>query len=57
VGRADDAALDAWIFAAGEVVREVFAGGRRVVTAGRHIRADDVRRRYAATMRGLLAHA
>jgi len=56
-GRTDDAALDAWIFAAGEVVRDVFAGGRRVVTDGRHIRAEQVRRRYAATMRRLLQQA
>ena len=55
--RTDDAALDAWIFAAGEVAREVFAGGRRVVTGGRHVRAEEVRRRYAATMERLLQHA
>jgi formimidoylglutamate deiminase len=53
-GRTDDAALDAWIFAAGEAVREVFAGGRHVVTGGRHVRGEEIRRRYAATMLRLL---
>ena len=31
VGRDGDALLDAWIFAAGNVVRDVFAGGSHVV--------------------------
>ena len=55
--RTDDAALDAWIFATGEVVCEVLGGGRRVVTGGRHVRREEVRRRYAATMRRLLDQA
>jgi formimidoylglutamate deiminase len=56
-GRTDNAALDAWIFAAGEVVREVFAGGRRVVIGGRHVRGEEISRRHAATMRRLLEQA
>jgi formiminoglutamate deiminase len=56
-GRAGDSALDAWIFAAGPVVRRVIAGGRHVVSDGRHVAADAVRARYAATARRLLADA
>jgi formiminoglutamate deiminase len=54
VGRTDDAVLDAWIFAAGHAVRDVFASGRHVVVGGRHIRADYVRSRYAGTANRLL---
>jgi formimidoylglutamate deiminase len=54
VGCAGDALLDAWTFASGNVVRDVFAGGRHVVVNGRHVRRDDVSRRYAATLRRLL---
>jgi hypothetical protein len=46
--------LDAWIFAAGEVVSDVFVSGRHVVVDGRHIRAEDVRSRYAKTANRLL---
>ena len=54
VGRVDDAVLDAWIFAAGHVVSDVFASGRHVVVCGRHTRADAVRSRYAETANRLL---
>jgi hypothetical protein len=36
------------------VIRDVIAGGRRVVAEGRHIRRDDIRHRFTATMRRLL---
>jgi formiminoglutamate deiminase len=53
-GRTGDAALDAWIFAAGDgVVREVFAGGRRVVADGRHVCRDALLRRFTAVMHRL----
>ena len=54
IGRADDAALDAWIFAAGRPVRHVLAAGRHVVSDGLHIHTDAIRARYAATARRLL---
>jgi cytosine/adenosine deaminase-related metal-dependent hydrolase len=54
VGRDGDALIDAWIFAAGNVVRDVFAGGTHVVVNGRHVERDDVCRRYTATLRRLL---
>jgi formiminoglutamate deiminase len=54
IGHIDDAVLDAWIFAAGDVVSDVFASGRHVVVGGRHVRADAVRSRYAETATRLL---
>jgi len=54
VGRTDDAVLDAWIFAAGHVVRDVFAGGRHVVVDGRHFRTSDIRHRYAKAVNRLV---
>lgn len=54
VGRDGDALLDAWIFGAGHAVRDVFAGGSHVVASGRHVRRDDVCRRYTATLQRLL---
>jgi len=54
-GRQGDAILDSWIFAAGDgVVRDVFAGGERVVGDGRHLRRDGILRRYVETMRRLM---
>ena len=54
IGRTDDTALDAWIFAAGRAVRHVFAAGRHAVVDGRHLHADAARSRYAATVNRLL---
>jgi formiminoglutamate deiminase len=53
--RSGDTALDSFVFAAGNgFVREVFAGGRRVVSSGRHIRRDEIYSRFAVSMRRLL---
>lgn len=55
VARIGDAFLDSWIFASGDgVVRDVIAGGRRVVRNGHHIRRDAIRRRFAETMQRLV---
>jgi formiminoglutamate deiminase len=54
IGRDGDALLDAWIFAAGNVVRDVFVRGLHVVADRRHVQRDAVNRRYAATLRRLL---
>jgi len=54
IGRDGDALLDAWIFAAGNVVRDVFVRGLHVVVDRRHVQRDAVNRRYAATLRRLL---
>jgi formiminoglutamate deiminase len=49
--RAGDLWLDSWIFAAGkQAMREVWAGGRRVVENGRHVAAQDIARRYAGIL-------
>jgi formiminoglutamate deiminase len=53
-GRSGDTALDAWVFAAGRAVAHVFAAGRHVVSGGRHVHADAIRSRYAATPKRLL---
>ncbi len=54
LGRGGDTWLDSWIFAAGkEAVREVWAGGTRVVNQGRHIAAEAIRRRYARVLNQL----
>ena len=53
-GRRGDFILDSWMFAGGEgVVREVFAAGKHVVAEGRHVRGDEILRRFTATMRRL----
>ena len=58
VGRNGDPVIDSWIFAAGDgAVRDVFAGGQRVVADGQHARRDDIRHRFAVTMRRLMEDA
>ncbi len=58
VARDGDAVLDSWIFAAGEsAVRDVFVGGKHVVADGRHVRRENIQRRYAGIMRRLLENA
>ena len=48
--------LDAWIFVAGRAaVREVLIGGEPVVVEGRHRGREAITRRYAATVKRLLA--
>ncbi|AVO36743.1 formimidoylglutamate deiminase [Pukyongiella litopenaei] len=51
IGRGGDAALDTWIFAAGDrLVRDVWAAGRHMVRDGRHLHRDRIRADYAACM-------
>lgn len=53
---ADDALLDGWIFAADDrVIRDVWSGGRAVVTGGRHVARDAVEARYRTAMRAVLS--
>lgn len=55
-GGSGDNWLDAWIFVAGRAaVREVFAGGARVVSQGRHIARAEIAARYRSTMARLAA--
>lgn len=54
-GRSGDLLLDSWIFAGGDnVVSDVFAAGRRVVAGGRHVRRDQIAKRFRETLHQLL---
>jgi formiminoglutamate deiminase len=56
VARTGDAWLDGWIFNGDNTaVREVWAGGRLLVEAGRHVHRERTLRRYRAAMHRLLA--
>jgi formiminoglutamate deiminase len=58
VGRDGDQIIDSWLFAAGDgAVRDVFAGGKRLVAEGRHVRRHEIRQRFAVTMRRLMEDA
>lgn len=55
-GRAGDATLDGWIFAAGSgAIDCVWAGGHKVVERGRHKLRAKAREQFNASMRGLVA--
>ncbi len=50
-GRNGDAALDSWIFAnAGNPVRDVYVGGRKVVSEGVHFAENNVAGKYRAAI-------
>jgi formimidoylglutamate deiminase len=54
-GKGGDDLLDGWLFAAGRSpVASVYAGGRRVVEAGRHVAAEATAQRFGRVMRRLL---
>ena len=46
--------LDAFVFASGVSVADVWVGGKKQVTAGKHVKADAIRRRFESTMHRLL---
>lgn len=53
-GKTGDTILDAWIFAGDDrMVREVWSAGRHLVTGGRHIAHEPIRRRYVETLHRL----
>jgi formiminoglutamate deiminase len=55
-GRARDAVIDGWIFAAGSgAIDCVWAGGNKVVESGRHQLRQAARERFNASVRRLLA--
>lgn len=57
-GRDGDDVLDTWIFGGGNgLVGDVYAGGRRVVSAGRHVVHEAAAARFAATMARLMEAA
>ncbi len=54
IGRAGDAALDTWIFSAGNAaVKDVIVGGSHVVKDRRHIDEDRIQKKFAETVRRL----
>jgi formimidoylglutamate deiminase len=53
-GRAEDTALDSWIFSGGNaLVKDVFVGGRQLVKDRHHIHEDEIARRFRAALRRL----
>ena len=54
IGREGDAALDSWIFSAGNsAVKDVIVGGSHVVKDRRHIDEDRIQKKFAETVRRL----
>lgn len=53
----DDSILNGWIFARGVVVGDVWTGGTKVVSGGRHHRREAIASRFREVMRALLAEA
>ena len=46
-----DHRLDSWVFGVeGNPVRDVWSAGRHIVTGGDHVRAGEIRRKFATTM-------
>ena len=55
-GLSGDRLLDAWIFTGDDrAVTDVWAAGRHVVRDGRHIRRDEIVRRFASVIRDIRA--
>ena len=55
IARAGDEVLDSWIFAGGAAcVRDVFVGGRQVVSGGRHVNERAIVARYREAAEALL---
>ncbi len=52
LGREGDAALDTWIFSAGNAaVKDVIVGGSHVVKDRRHIHEDRIQKKFRETVR------
>ena len=55
IARADDQVIDSWIFSGGAAcVRDVFVGGRQVVSEGRHFNEAQIVARYREAAEALL---
>ncbi len=53
-GRTGDTLLDGFVFSGGDrMVTDVWSAGRHVVRDGRHVRRDEIVRRYVAAISGL----
>jgi formimidoylglutamate deiminase len=54
-GRAEDAALDAWIFSGGnQCIRDVYAGGKQQVKDGVHVNAASIKSNFRNTIARLV---
>ena len=54
IGRSGDAALDTWIFSAGNAaVKDVIVGGSHVVKDRRHMDEDRIQKKFTETVRRL----
>ncbi|HTX03214.1 MAG TPA: formimidoylglutamate deiminase [Candidatus Acidoferrales bacterium] len=50
--------LDAWVFGGGrDLVKDVLVGGKHLVREGRHVRAEEAKRRYSDTMQRLFSRS
>ncbi|MFC3322600.1 formimidoylglutamate deiminase [Mesorhizobium cantuariense] len=54
-GKSGDAILDAWIFANGSKVDCVWVHGHKQVSAGRHVKREDIAERFRSVMTALSA--
>ncbi|HEY9234658.1 MAG TPA: formimidoylglutamate deiminase, partial [Phenylobacterium sp.] len=54
-GRVGDEILDAFVFAGGRPIRDVWRAGRQVVSDGRHVGRAAIVARYRQTLQRLLA--
>ena len=55
-GRSGDLMLDTYVYVAGRgAIREVFAGGDKVVVQGRHVRRDEITARYRRALVRLMS--
>ena len=52
-GRTPAQLLDVWVFTGARAVDCVWAGGRKLVDAGRHVAREAVERQFGAVMREL----
>jgi cytosine/adenosine deaminase-related metal-dependent hydrolase len=54
VCRHADAIIDAWLFSAGNAAVDcVWVAGDKIVQQGRHVRRDEIRAKFVATMQAL----
>ena len=53
-GRREDAVLDAWLFATDHnPVRDVYVGGKQVISGGRHDEEDAIEQQFQAAVASL----
>ncbi|HCP34003.1 MAG TPA: formimidoylglutamate deiminase, partial [Deltaproteobacteria bacterium] len=54
-GKTGDSLLDSWIFSGNvPVIRDVYVGGREVVSEGSHVEEDRIEEAFLQTMKRIL---